>query len=263
MTIDNRKVGYRDVGEVNAPAIIMIHGFPFNKSMWNEQMESLRGDCRVVAYDVRGHGESDAGDEAFSIELFVQDLLELMDALNIRKAMLCGFSMGGYIALNAVINYPDRFNALVLSDTSCMADTPEGRENRLKAIESLRENGKKAYADGSIEKLFAPESLRTKREEIAAVKEMILATPQQTIVKTLHSLRERRETCSRLPEVSVPVLILVGKEDAITPPSAAELMHKKLKGSRLCVIEHAGHLSSLENPDTFLNELKRFIAAVC
>ena len=121
MTINNRRVGYRDVGEVNAPAIVMIHGFPFNKSMWNEQMEALRGDCRVVAYDVRGHGESDAGDEAFSIELFVQDLLELMDALNIRKAMLCGLSMGGYIALNAVINYPDRFNALVLSDTSCMA----------------------------------------------------------------------------------------------------------------------------------------------
>ena len=69
MTINNRRVGYRDVGEVNAPAIIMIHGFPFNKSMWNEQTEALRGDCRVVAYDVRGHGESDAGDEAFSIDL--------------------------------------------------------------------------------------------------------------------------------------------------------------------------------------------------
>jgi 3-oxoadipate enol-lactonase len=263
MTIDNRRVGYRDIGETNAPAIIMIHGFPFNKSMWNEQMEALRDGCRIVAYDVRGHGESDAGDEEFSIELFVQDLLALMDALNIRRAMLCGFSMGGYIALNAVINYPDRFNALVLSDTSCMADTPEGRENRLKAIESLRENGLKAYADGSIEKLFAPESLRTKREEIAAVKEMILSTPEQTIVKTLHALRERGETCSRLAEISVPVLILVGKEDAITPPSAAELMHEEIRGSRLCVIKHAGHLSSMEEPDTFLNELKRFIAAVC
>ncbi|WP_345977974.1 alpha/beta fold hydrolase [Sulfurimonas sp. HSL3-7] len=262
MTINNHTVGYRDIGEVNAPAIIMIHGFPFNKSMWNEQMEALREECRVVAYDVRGHGESDAGDEPFSIELFVQDLLALMDALKIRRAMLCGFSMGGYIALNAIVNYPDRFNALVLSDTHCMADTPESKENRLKAIESLRENGIEAYADGSIEKLFAPESLRTKREEIAAVKEMILSTPERTVVKTLHALRERGETCSRLPEISVPVLILVGEKDAITPPSAAELMHEKIESSRLCVIEHAGHLSCMENPAAFINELKRFVAAV-
>ena len=150
-----------------------------------------------------------------------------------------------------------------MNNLLALADTPEGRGNRLKAIEGLRENGLKAYADGSIEKLFAPNSLRTKREEIAAVKEMILATPEQTIVKTLHALRGRKETCSRLPEISVPVLILVGEEDAITPPSAAELMHKKIEGSRLCVIEDAGHLSSMEEPAAFVDELKRFIAAVC
>src|SRR5665811_1005464 len=135
ITTNNITVSYTDEGPDNAPVIIFIHGFPFSKEMWKKQMESLNENFRVIAYDIRGHGKSYSGTNDFSIELFVKDLLSLMDALQIEKTTLCGLSMGGYIALNAIENHPKRFDALVLCDTSCMADSPEAKGKRMKAIE--------------------------------------------------------------------------------------------------------------------------------
>ncbi len=260
--LNNLTVSCNDEGPDDAPVIIFIHGFPLNKSMWNSQVKALKDDYRVIAYDIRGHGNSDAGNEDFSIDLFVRDLICFMDALKIDKTMLCGLSMGGYIALNAIENFPERFYALVLSDTNCLADTPEGKEKRMNSIESIRENSMEKYADESLKKLFAPESFTTNVEEIAAVREMIMKTSRQTLYNTLHALAERKETCSKLPEIKVPVLILVGKEDIITPPDAALLINEKIKGSLLKIIDHAGHLSNLENSADFNNHLKKFVSLV-
>jgi 3-oxoadipate enol-lactonase len=262
MTVNDLTVSYNDDGQEGAPVIIFIHGFPFNKSMWNKQVEALKNNYRVIAYDIRGHGDSDAGTGDFSIDLFVKDLLGLMDALQIDKTMLCGLSMGGYIALNAIENYPDRFDALILSDTNCIADTPETKAKRLTAIESIKKDGVEKYADDSIKNLFAPESFITKKEEITAVREMIVNTPKQSLYKTLRAFYERKETCSKLQDINVPVLIMVGKEDKITPPAAAQLMHEKIKKSLLFIVEHAGHLSNIENPLEFNNQLEELVSTV-
>ena len=262
ITVNDLTVSYNDEGESGAPVIIFIHGFPFNKSMWDKQFKALKENYRVIAYDVRGHGNSDAGKGDFSIELFANDLLSFMDALKIDKAMLCGLSMGGYIALNAVEKYPDRFDALILSDTTCVADTPEAKEKRLKAIESIKKSGVEKYAEESIKNLFAPESLSTKKEEIAAVREMIVNTSKQSLYKTLQAFYKRKETCSKLHDINVPVLIVVGKEDKITPPEAAQMMHEKIEDSILYIIEHAGHLSNIENPFDFNNQLEEFFSTV-
>lgn len=176
ITTNNQAISYIDEGSVNNPTIILIHGFPLNKSMWNKQIGELKKNYRVIAYDIRGHGNSDAGDDDFSIELFVNDLISLMDDLKIDKVILCGFSMGGYIALNAIENYPERFSALILCDTNCTEDKPEAKEKRIKAIESIRENGLEQYADESLKKLFAPLSISNQLEEITIVREMILNT---------------------------------------------------------------------------------------
>ena len=140
LTINNHKVNYTDEGKYGAPVIIFIHGFPFNMSMWNRQVESLRNYCRVITYDIRGFGNSDAGTEDFTVDLFAKDLISLMDALKIEKTIVCGLSLGGYIALNAYKNYPGRFSALILSDTTCKADTSEAKEKRIKAIENIKTN---------------------------------------------------------------------------------------------------------------------------
>jgi len=262
LSINGINVSYSDEGKNGVQSVIFIHGFPFNKSMWNKQVKALKDKCRIITYDIRGHGNSEPGNEDYSIELFVKDLLGLMDALKIKKTVLCGLSLGGYIALNAIENYPARFDGLILSDSNCTADTREVKEKRMKAIESIRNSGVEKYADESIENLFAPESLTTMESEIAIVRGMIVKTSEHSLCKTLLALSVRKETCSQLTEIMAPVLILVGKEDKITPPAAAQLMHEKIKGSSLHIIEHAGHLSNMENPGEFNSHLIKFIASV-
>lgn len=259
LTVGDIELSYSDAGDRDAPAIIFIHGFPFNKQMWAGQTEALKENFRVIAFDVRGHGESDAGRVDFSIELFVADLIGLMDALKIEKALLCGLSMGGYIALRAHEQHPTRFVALILSDTQCMADTPESREKRMKAIDSIKAHGVEMYAKASIINLFAQESYQPKQKEIAAIQKTIEQTSVETLCKTLTALSQRNETCTRLAEIKIPTLILVGREDKITPIAAAKFMNEKIRHSILIVIDHAGHMANLENPSDFNYQLKQFV----
>jgi len=262
ITINNLTVSYSDHGPDDAPVIIFIHGFPLNKSMWNIQVEALKENYRVLAYDIRGHGNSDSGIDEFFIELFVIDLLRLMEKLKIEKSILCGLSLGGYIALNAVLKHPDRFDGLILNDTQCIADTPEIKENRCNAIISIKEKGVEQYADEIIKKLFAQETFTKNKNVVDAVKEMIISTPKQSLCNTLHALAERKETCDQLSEINIPVLIMVGKEDKITPIAAAQQMHEKILNSKLEIIQQAGHLSNLEDPTAFNTHLVNFLELV-
>lgn len=260
--INNLLVSYTDQGSDDAPVIIFIHGFPLNKTMWNYQIEALMGRFRVIAYDIRGHGDSDAGNDNFSIDLFATDLIQFMDALKIEKASLCGLSMGGYIALNAIEHYPERFDALVLSDTNCQPDSAEVKEKRMKTIYNILDNGVSNYADESVKNLFAQESFNTHEDEILSVKNMICNTSEGSLGCTLLALAARKETCNKLSDIDVPVLILVGKEDKITPPEVSTLMHDKIKNSTIYVIPHAAHLSNMEEPEEYNEQLMRFFAKV-
>jgi len=261
-TVNNITISYTDEGPVEAPVIIFIHGFPLNKTMWEMQLEVLKDEYRVIAYDVRGHGDTDAGSDHFSIDLFVTDLISFMNDLNINKAILCGLSMGGYIALNAVENYPQLFDALILSDTSCAADTTESKHKRLMAIEDIKINGIENFANENIKNLFAPGSFQSKESAISRVREMIVNTTTESIFNTMHALAMRKETCSRLIGIKLPVLILVGIDDIITPLSAAKVMHENIPGSKLNIVEQAGHLSNMENPYEFNYLIKKFIETV-
>jgi len=258
LMVNDLLVNYTDLGPEDAPVIIFIHGFPLNKTMWDNQVELLKNEFRVIAYDLRGHGESDAGNDAFSIDLLVSDLIGFMDSLRIEKASLCVLSMGGYIALNAVENYPDRFDAMVLCDTTCMADSPETKEKRMKAVENIIKNGVSEYAGSSINNLFAKKSFTSNAAVVASVKEMIVNTSELVLCSTLLALASRNETCSKLSDIKVPVLILVGQEDILTPPAASKLLNENIKNSVMYIIEHAAHLSNLENQEVFNEQLKRF-----
>lgn len=262
-TINNLKISYNDEGPVGTPVIIFIHGFPLNKSMFNKQMEALKVNYRVIAYDIRGHGDSDISDEDFTIDLFVSDLLNLMNALKIEKIILCGLSMGGYIALNAIENFPERFDALILSDTHCRADSRVAKEKRSKVIESIKKNGIEKYADEIIKNLFAPESFKSKNQEIDVAWEMTVKTYRQSLYNTLRALYKRNDTCIRLPEIKVPVSIMVGREDGITPPASRSWMHEKIKGSIIHIKSNAGHKSKVENPVEFNDQIMKFVDSLC
>jgi 3-oxoadipate enol-lactonase len=262
ISINNLSVSYNDLGPDDAPVIIFIHGFPLNKSMWDVQVEALKENYRVIAYDIRGHGNSEPGIDEFFIELFVNDLLRLMEKLGIEKSIMCGLSLGGYIALNAVLKYPERFDGLVLNDTQCIADTNEIKENRCQAIIRIMKNGVEQYANEIIKNLFALESFTKKENVIDTVKEMIVNTPKQSLCNTLHALAERKETCRRLKEINIPTLIMVGNEDKITPIAVAQQMHEKILNSKFEIIQQAGHLSNLENPIAFNTHMLKFLELV-
>lgn len=253
--INNIKVSYLDEGPAGTPIILFIHGFPLNKTMWSAQIEELKSTYRVIAYDVRGHGNTEIGTVDFSIELFVEDLIRFMDALKIEKVTLCGLSMGGYIALNAALSFPKRFESLVLCDTNCVADLPEVVEKRMNTIQNIKKEGLQNYADESIKNLFSPLSVRKGISEVASVKNMVLGTSEPTIFRTLYALANRKETCSRLSEIQLPTLIMVGKDDKITPPAAAEHIRKRITNATLIILEGAGHLSNMENPRQFNQNL--------
>jgi pimeloyl-ACP methyl ester carboxylesterase len=129
----------------------------------------------------------------------------------------------------------------------------------MKTIETIKENGIENYAGESLKKLFAPISFSKHIAELDVVREMIMNTSKQSLFKTLHALAERAETCTKLHEIKVPVLIMTGKEDELTPPEVAMIMHEKIKSSTIHIIDHAGHLSNMENSDEFNNHLSGFL----
>ncbi len=249
---------YDDLGNKGTP-IIFIHGFPFDKSMWEYQMEFFKDSRRVIAYDMRGYGKSTSNDEDTSIHLLADDLVKLMDILQIPEAIVCGLSMGGYILLDAVKRYPKRFKAIVLSDTQCIADSPEGREKRFKTIEMIEAEGTTNFAEGFVKNIFCSESLANKKEEVEKIKRIILSSSAASITSTLKALAHRSERCSNLAGISCPTLILCGKEDKVTPPAQSEMMHANIASSTLAIINEAGHLSNLEQPEIFNEHLNKFL----
>lgn len=259
ITINETSISYTDDGLQDSPAIFFIHGFPLNKSMWESQVTLLERHFRVVTYDLRGHGDSELGSESLSIDLFSDDLIRLMDELEIKTGIVCGLSMGGYIALNAIQKYPDRFDALILCDTQCNADTADTMEKRMSDIDYIKKNGVKEYAEKSVHNLFMPESLDNRSQELESVKKMIKEIPVATLTRTLRALADREETCDKLSQINVPVLIMTGEKDNITPPAKGQFMQNNIKNSELKIIEQAGHLSNLENADQFNEYLMSFV----
>lgn len=260
INVNGITICYDDLGEGGIP-IVFIHGFPFNKSAWQPQMDFLKKTNRVIAYDIRGFGKSTAGNEEASIDLFGDDLIKFMDALLIKKAVVCGLSMGGYILLNALDRYPNRFEAIVLSDTQCISDSPEVKEKRYKTIEQIKVGGLNDFAEAFIQNIFCKESLNNKKELVEKIKNIILSTSPDTITGTLNALAQRREMCFLLREISIPTLILCGKEDMVTPLAQSEFLHNRIKNSIFHHLDGAGHLPNLEQASKFNKYIYDFISS--
>jgi pimeloyl-ACP methyl ester carboxylesterase len=249
---------YDDLGKSKTP-IIFVHGFPFNKSTWQPQVDSLKKSHRVITYDIRGFGKSTIGKEKISIGLLADDLISFMDALKIKKAIVCGFSTGGYILLKAAYHYPQRFAALILSNTQCVADTFEKKEKHHQTIAKIKTGKLKEFTDNFIKEAFCSESLITKKDLVESARNTILSAAPLTVAATLAAIAERKEMCSGLSGIKVPALVICGKKDKITPPAIAEFLTGKLPNAKLRIIEKAGHLSNIERPDDFNQCIEDFI----
>jgi 3-oxoadipate enol-lactonase len=259
--VNNFHLSYDDVGEGSTP-IICLHGFPFDKTMWKGQLDFLKSEYRIIACDIRGFGKSTDEKSHLSIDLFSEDLIAFMDELNIDKAIICGLSMGGFIALNALKRFPNRFKALILCDTQCIADTVEVIEKRYKIIDDINNNGVTKFNEGFIKSVFHKDSISNKKDLVEKLRGVVFANSENIIKKGLVALAERSETCSTLNEITIPTLIICGREDEVTPLVQSESMLSTIKGSILHVIHNAGHVSNLEQPQEFNEQLLNFLTVL-
>ncbi len=244
------------------PAVLFIHGFPHDRTLWAHQVEALDG-FRRIAPDLRGMGRSDAPDLGYSIETYAGDLAALLDTLGVEETALCGLSMGGYVAFEFLRRWRRRVRALVLMDTRAEADSAEARRGRDEAASEARDRGAAAVAERLLPRMLGPATLAGSPETVERVRAMMAGTPVAGLVGALGAMRDRPDSTALLPTLGgVPALILVGEHDALTPPALATSMAEAIPGSRLVVIPGAGHLPPLERPAATTQALLQFLRSL-
>lgn len=252
--VNGIEIAYDVQGREGAPWVVLVHGFPFSRAIWSGQVTALARDFRVLTYDLRGLGETALGPFPQPLEAYVDDLLGLLDALGIARAGLAGLSMGGYIALRAVERAPDRFSALALCDTRAEPDTDEGKLGRAAGIRSLHRDGGPAFLAGLLPKLL----LRPDSAAGRALMEVMLRNSAAGMANALAAMQGRTDTTPALAAFDLPVLVLVGSGDQLTPPDVARALARRIRGARLEVLANAGHVSNLEAPEAFNAALTEF-----
>jgi len=257
--ISDIQMAYTDTG-IGSP-IVLIHGYPFNRSLWSEQLTALSNSYRVIAPDLRGFGETDPSAGPATMNRMAQDVAELMDRLQIRQAVIGGLSMGGYVALAFYKQFRSRVRNLILADTRAQADTEEAKQTRAQQAEKALSEGMAGIADAMLPKLLTPDTVSKRPEIVKRVRDMMLKTKPEGAAAALMGMAEREDQTPLLSQISAPTLILVGAEDAITPVADSEKMHRAIPNSRLVVLENAGHVSNLERTEQFNHTLLEFLRA--
>lgn len=254
------EMAYDDVG-AGLP-VVLLHGYPFNRSLWREQVEVLKDNYRVITPDLRGHGQTTATVEPATMDEMARDVAALLDELDIKRIILGGLSMGGYVALAFYHLFPLRVRGLILADTRPTADTDEGRATREQQAQIALDQGMTAIADNFLPKLLAPATLNARDEIVGRVREMILNTRPQGAASAQRGMALRPDRTDFLPSILAPTLIIVGSLDEITPVGDAEIMHREIRGSHLEILEGAGHVSNIERATEFNHALKTFLDAL-
>jgi 3-oxoadipate enol-lactonase len=232
----------------DGPAVLFIHGYPLDRSIWTHQLAALDGWCRI-APDLRGSGQSDAPDLGYSMDTYAADLVALLDLLGIERVVLVGHSMGGYIAFEFLRRWRDRVRGLILVDSRAEADTPEGKKGRDTAAATARDQGAEAVADSMLAKMLGASTLAGAPATVERVRGIMAAMPVAGMVGALGAMRDRPDSSAMLPELGgIPTLVIVGDEDEVIPPAQARAMADDIPGASLVVIRSAGHLPSMERP---------------
>ena len=247
---------YIDV-QGDGPWLVMSHSLACDHTMWDDQIDALAQDYRVVRYDTRGHGGSSASDEIYSLDLLAADLNALFNALDIEKAHLVGLSMGGMIGQIFAFEYPSRLHTLTLCDTSsAYSDSvaPVWKER----IRFARAESMAALAEPTVERWFTEQFRRTSPVAIRRFGNLVAGTSLEGYAGCSEAILRIRAT-ERLKEISVPVLVVVGEHDQGTPVEMARIIHENISASELAIIDDAAHFPNVEQPETFTKVLLEFL----
>ena len=252
-------IAYDDVG--TGLPVLFIHGFPHDRTLWAPQLGGLLDRARCIAPDLRGFGDSEARGP-YTMDAYAGDVIAVLDALQIERAVIAGLSMGGYVAFAVWRRHRERVRALILADTRAGADSDEARAKRRDMIALVRARGSGAVADAQIAGMVG-RTTREKHPDIAdAVHRMLTMAPVEGVVGALEAMMSRPDSTPTLATIDVPTLIVVGEEDVLTPPKEARAMHERIAGSRLEILTGAGHVSNVERPAAFNHVVSEFLGVL-
>lgn len=255
--VNGYRLFYEDTGQ--GVPVVLLHGFPLSSRIWSPIRQAIARHARLITPDLRGHGLSEKPDGRYSMASLAHDMATLVDRLGLEKLVLGGHSMGGYITFQLAQHFPERLRGLILVDTRAEADTDEGRARRLKAIAQIRTEGAAAFLEAFLPGLIGPSSKASNPQLLDELKAMAALVPDHVLVGCLQGMLERPDSRPLLPALHLPVLVLVGEEDQLTPPSEAQAMAEALPLADLVVIPQAGHTPSLEAPQAVAQAILHFI----
>jgi 3-oxoadipate enol-lactonase len=249
---------YEDKGQ--GQPLVLLHGWPLSAAMWRPQVAALAQVCRLLLPDLRGFGGSPGFEGAPSTQQMADDVHALLDRIPIREPIvLGGLSMGGYVALAFARKHAGRLRGLILADTRAEADSAEGKANRDKMIAFAEQHTAGEVMDQLAPKLFAPETLKHRPQIVAELRQVGAVQSRAAIIDGARALRDRPDQVAFLGAIAVPTLVLVGSEDALTPPTMSQTLAAGINNARLVMIPGAGHMSNMEQPDLFNDAVRGFL----
>ena len=246
-------------GNNESKTILFVHGFPFDHTMWQIQIDEFSKDYNCVSYDIRGLGESPAGDGQFTMESFVDDLETILDELKLNRPILCGLSMGGYISLRAVERIQEKFSAAILCDTRSEADNNEGKLKRAAGIKRINKEGLALFAKDFITNCFGDVFKQNKKDDLQKIIEKSSRFNPAGVKGSLLAMLSRSDTTASLGKINIPTLLICGEEDALTPPSIMKDMFHKINNAEFVEIPKAGHMTPIENPLLVNKSIRDFL----
>ena len=248
-------------GDKSNQPIIFVHGFPYDHTMWDRQIDHLKDDYYCVTYDIKGLGSSAIGDGQYTMESYVDDLLEIISELKLIKPVLCGLSMGGYMAFRAIERSQDTFGSLILCDTKAESDSDEGKLIRANKIKQINEKGIDAFVDSFVPTCFAKASIENQNDLFQSILSKCKTNDPIGVKGALIAMLSRTDTTNYLSKINIPTLIIVGENDALTPPAVMKSLNESIPNSKFVVINDSGHMTPIEKPvavneafDSFLKE---------
>lgn len=240
--------------------LLFIHGFPLSRALWEPQLNELSDVARVLAFDLRGFGQADPVPGPYTVDQLADDCNAFLDVMRVtRPVVVCGLSMGGYVAFAFYRKYRERVRALILAATRAGADSPEGKAGREAMAATAQEKGAGAVADAMLPKMLAPQSYTAQPDVVQRARAMMEQASVPGIVGALMAMRDRPDSTPTLAEITVPSLILHGSDDQLMPVSEAEKMRAGIRDSRLRVQSAAGHLLNMEQPQAFNSAVSDFV----
>jgi pimeloyl-ACP methyl ester carboxylesterase len=256
-TLNGIEVGYTDEGK--GPALVLVHGFPLNRRVWDRQVEAFKSTHRVIAPDLRGFGETEATGGPVSMGRFAEDLFALMQHLKVGPVTFVGHSMGGYVALAFATAFPQALQGLVLVCTKSGADAAEAAAARRALAERVPEEGVAIVVDAMAPKMLSASN--TDAAMAAEVRGFMLPSKPKGVIGALLGMAERTDMGTWLGQLRVPTLVVTGAADTLIPPSESEALAKAIPSAQLDIIPDGGHLVAFEHADAFNEVLSVWLAA--